>query len=61
VRPVVDATSLAAPVSINWADIEQPYTVDRDPWLVQICHTEYSVEEIQRGLWLNRLAPALMA
>lgn len=59
VRPVVDASSLAAPVGIDWADIEQPYTVDRDQWLVQICHTEYTVEEIQKGLWLSRLAPAL--
>jgi hypothetical protein len=59
VRPLVDASSLAAPVGIAWADIEKPYTVDRDLWLVQICHTEYTVPEIQRGLWLNRLAPAL--
>lgn len=59
VRPLVDATSLAAPVGVNWANIEQPYTVNRDQWLTEICHTEYTVEEIQRGLWLNRLAPAL--
>jgi hypothetical protein len=61
VRPLVDMSSLAAPVGINWNDIEKPYTVDRDLWLTQICHTEYTVEEIQRGLWLNRLAPALTA
>jgi hypothetical protein len=59
VRPVVGETSLAAPVSVQYADIEKPYTVNRDLWLTQICHTEYTVEEIQRGLWLNRLAPAL--
>ena len=59
VRPLVDGTSLAAPVGIVWADIEKSYTVDRDLWLTQICHTEYTVPEIQRGLWLNRLAPAL--
>jgi hypothetical protein len=59
VRPLVDGTSLAAPVGIAWADIEKSYTVDRDLWLTQICHTEYTVPEIQRGLWLNRLAPAL--
>jgi hypothetical protein len=61
VRPLVDSTSLAAPVGVNWTNIEQPYTVDRDRWLTEICHTEYTVEEIQRGLWLNRLAPALTA
>lgn len=61
VRPLVSASSLAAPVGVAWANIEQPYTVNRDQWLTEICHTEYTVEEIQRGLWLNRLAPALTA
>jgi len=59
VRPVVDETSLAEPVSVQYADIEKPYTVNRDLWLTQICHTEYTVEEIKAGLWLTRLAPAL--
>lgn len=61
VRPVVDSTSLAYPVSVGYADLEQPYLVDRDLWLTQLCHTEYTVEEIKQGLWLNRLRPALMA
>jgi hypothetical protein len=59
VRPVVDSSSLAYPVAVGYADLEQPYLVDRDLWLTQICHTEYTVEEIKQGLWLNRLAPAL--
>jgi len=54
-RPIVDVSSLAHPVSIQMDNIEQPYTVDRDQWLVEICHTEYTVEEIQRGSWLHRL------
>jgi hypothetical protein len=54
-RPIVDSTSLAHPVSIDTQDIEQPYTVDRDQWLVEICHTEYTVEEIKQALWLRRL------
>lgn len=58
-RPVVDLTSLAHPVSVNWSDIEKPYLVDRDQWLVEICHTEYTVPEIQRGIWLQRLQAAL--
>jgi hypothetical protein len=61
VRPIVDASSLAHPVGINWNEIEQPYTVDRDLWLTQICHTEYTVQEIQQGLWLKRLHPWLVA
>lgn len=59
VRPVVDNTSLAYPVGIGFADIEQPYTRDRELWLAQICHTEYTVEELRRGTWLDRIAPAL--
>ena len=54
-RPVVDVTSLAHPVSVSMADIEQPYTVDRDQWLVEICHTEYTLEEIKQGSWIKRL------
>ncbi len=59
VRPVVDNSSLAHPVGVDYADIERPYDLDRDLWLTQICHTEYTVEEIRRGLWLNRLENAL--
>jgi hypothetical protein len=54
-RPIVDSTSLAYPVSITHADIDRPYDQDRDQWLVEICHTEYTVREIQQGLWLRRL------
>jgi hypothetical protein len=58
-RPVVDSSSLAHPVSIKLADIDQPYAVDRDRWLVEICHTEYTANEITQGHWAKRLAPAL--
>ena len=54
-RPIVDQSSLAYPVSIQLEHIEQRYTADRDQWLVEICHTEYTVEEIKQGLWLKRL------
>lgn len=54
-RPIVDQSSLAHPVSIQTADIEQPYTADRDQWLTEICHTEYTVDEIESGLWLKRI------
>jgi hypothetical protein len=58
-RPVVDSTSLAYPVSVSISDIEKPYCVDRDQWLIEICHTEYTLDEIQKGTWITRLAPAL--
>jgi len=54
-RPIVDSSSLAHPVSIQLDDIERPYTVDRDQWLTEICHTEYTVKEIESGLWIQRL------
>jgi hypothetical protein len=54
-RPIVDSSSLAYPVSIALEDIERPYTVDRDQWLTEICHTEYTVSELEQGLWLKRL------
>jgi hypothetical protein len=58
-RPVVGAYSLAAPVSVKIENLEQPYDTDRDQWLVEICHTEYTVKEIEQGLWLQRLSSYL--
>lgn len=54
-RPITHQTSLAHPVSIDIANIEQPYTVDRSQWLIEIAHTEYLLEEIEQGVWLKRL------
>ena len=54
-RPVVGTYSLALPVSVAIEDLDQPYDTDRDQWLVEICHTEYTVKEIEQGLWLQRL------
>ena len=59
VRPVVEFTSLAYPVAVGFADIEQPYTINRELWLTQICHTEYTLDELRRGTWISRIAPAL--
>ena len=58
-RPVVDATSLAHPVGVAITDIEKPYVTDRDLWLAQISHTEYTVPELEQGLWLKRIELAL--
>jgi hypothetical protein len=54
-RPIVDRSSLAWPVSISITDIDRAYTADRDQWLTEICHTEYTLPEIESGLWLQRL------
>jgi hypothetical protein len=58
-RPMVNSSSLAWPVAISIQDIENPYTQDRDQWLVEICHTEYTIDEISQGIWLKRIASAL--
>lgn len=55
IRPVVHHTSLASPVGVNFRDIENNYCPDRDQWFVQLCHTEYTVPEIEQGIWLERL------
>lgn len=54
-RPMVDSSSLAYPVGIDLTMLDQPYTVDRDQWLTEICHTEYTLEELEKGTWLHRL------
>ena len=59
VRPIVDITSLAHPVAVDYTDIEKPYDLDRQLWLTQICHTEYTVDELRRGTWLSRITSAL--
>ena len=56
---IVDKKSLAYPIGIEFKDIENPPEKDRDKWFVEICHTEYTVEEIAEGRWLTRLKNAL--
>ena len=58
-RPMVDSTSLASPVGVKLVDLEKPYDIDRYQWLVEICHTEYTIPEIQQGIWLKRISSAL--
>ena len=56
---LTDSSSLAYPVSTRLEYIETPTPVDREQWFVEICHTEYTVEEIEQGLWLKRLKDSL--
>lgn len=57
---LVDKKSLAYPMSIKLKDIENGHQKrNKDKWLVQISHTEYTVDEINNGLWLTRLKNAL--
>lgn len=59
VRPIVDESSMAWPVSVAMQDIERPYDTDRAQWLIELAHTEYTVAEIESGLWLKRLESGL--
>ena len=52
-------TSLAYPMSIRIEDIENPAIPDRTQWFLELCHTEWTVEEIAQGLPLQRLLPKL--
>jgi len=54
-RPIVGEYSLASPVSVAINDLDKPYNIDRDQWLIEICHTEYTVDEIKKGIWIQRL------
>lgn len=48
---IVDSTSLAYPLSKG---------ADRQQWLIEICHTEYVVDEIAQALWLKRIGHKLV-
>ncbi len=56
---IVDQSSLAYPISSSLADVNHPAEIDQTQWRVEIAHTEYLTEEIERGLWIPRLAPQL--
>lgn len=56
--PVVcDPSSLAYPVSDQLSNIENISLPDRTNWFVQLCHTEWTIEEIQKGIPIDRLFP----
>lgn len=54
--PVIcDESSLAYPVSIPLESIEHAYLPDREEWFIKLCHTEWTVEEISKGIPIRRL------
>lgn len=58
--PVVcDYSSLAYPVSEKIENIESPVLLPREDWFLKLCHTEWTVGEISRGVPLMRLIPLL--
>jgi len=58
--PVIcDRSSLAFPVSEQIENIDNLTLPDRAEWFLKLCHTEWTVDEISKGLPIQRLAPAL--
>jgi hypothetical protein len=58
--PVIcDSSSLAFPVSEQIENINNPTLQDRDEWFLKLCHTEWTVSEISKGLPIQRLAANL--
>lgn len=50
-----DSDSLAAPVgNLNLQNIENPIMPDREVWLEQICHTEWTIDEIKNSIPISR-------
>jgi hypothetical protein len=59
--PVVcDPSSLAGSLSEKLENIESPVLPNRDEWFLKLCHTEWTVEEIARGIPLQRLLPEIV-
>ena len=52
---ICDFTSLAAPVSNKIENIENLQFPDRHEWFLKLCHTEWTVDEIIKGIPLQRL------
>lgn len=50
-----DQSSLAAPLSIKWENLENPSLPDREEWFLKLCHTEWTVDEIRQGIPLARI------
>lgn len=56
----VGPQSLAAPVAnLDLSDIENPQRPDRQQWLINLAHTEWTLDELTSGYPLMRLLPAL--
>lgn len=58
--PVVcDQSALAYPISDVLSNIENPQLKDRESWMIDLCHKEWTVDEISAGVPQSRLSPFL--
>lgn len=52
--PGIQAAIAGVPVQVDRTSLA--YNIqDREQWLIDICHTEYTVEEIESGTWVKRI------
>jgi len=52
--PGIQATIAGVPVVVDSSSLAYNLS-DREQWLVEICHTEYTIDEIKQGLWIKRI------
>lgn len=58
--PVIcDSSSLAGKISEKFEEIENIQLPDRTQWFLELCHTEWTVDEIRQGVPLSRLVPKI--
>lgn len=57
---ITDSTSLAYSLSNRLEDIENLKYFDRQDWFLRMCHSEWTVDEISKGVPLGRIMPALV-
>ena len=56
---ICDKSGLAYPVSENYDNIENLCLPDREDWFIDLCHKEWTIDEIEKGVPLSRLIPYL--
>lgn len=56
-----DVSSLAYPVSDTLDNILNPILPAREEWLIKLAHTEWTVEEIARGIPIKRLEKYILS
>lgn len=54
----IQAAMAGANVLVDKSSLAYNIT-DREQWLIEMAHTEYTVDELASGLWYQRLLPAL--
>ena len=52
--PGIQAVIAGIPVLVDSSSLAYD-VINREQWLVEICHTEYTLEEIEQGSWIKRL------